>query len=183
MRLMNAERSALVLVDYQERVMPAIHNSSVVVNAAVKLAKIAGLTDVPIVATEQNPAGLGVTVPPIAERVSDTFEKMQFDAMGAGLVDHLRLPNDAGLALQDVLIAGAETHVCLLQTTMMLLENAFGVWVVADACGSRNADDHYLALDRLRDAGARIVSTEMVAFELTRTAQHPKFKEIQALIK
>jgi nicotinamidase-related amidase len=82
-----------------------------------------------------------------------------------------------------IVIAGCEAHVCLLQTALDLLEQEFEVWVVTDACGSRTERNRDAAFDRLAGAGAELVTTEMVVFEWLRSAQHPAFKQAQALIK
>ena len=82
-----------------------------------------------------------------------------------------------------VVIAGCEAHVCLLQTALELLEQEFEVWVVTDACGSRTERNRDAAYDRLAGNGAELVTTEMVAFEWLRSADHPLFKSIHALIK
>ena len=80
-------------------------------------------------------------------------------------------------------LAGCEAHVCLLQTALDLLDEEFDVWVVTDACGSRTERNRDAAFDRLAGAGAELVTTEMVAFEWLRTAEHPRFREVLALIK
>ncbi len=81
------------------------------------------------------------------------------------------------------MLAGCEAHVCLLQTALDLLEDEFDVWVVVDACSSRTERNRDAAFDRLAGAGAELVTTEMVAFEWLRSAEHPLFKEVQGLIK
>ena len=82
-----------------------------------------------------------------------------------------------------MVVAGCEAHVCLLQTALELIEEELDVWVVTDACGSRTERNRDAAFDRLASAGAELVTTEMVLFEWMRTAQHPAFRDIQALIK
>jgi nicotinamidase-related amidase len=102
--------------------------------------------------------------------------KMHFDACEDGL---LALLGD----VPDVVIAGCEAHVCLLQTALGLRRAGRAVWVVADACGSRRATDHALAMQRLRDAGATVVSTEMLLFEWLAHCRHRHFREVLALVK
>jgi len=99
---------------------------------------------------------------------------------------HLRKPEAAAPAedaRQTVVLAGVEAHICLLQTALELLEEEFEVWVVTDACGSRTERNRDAAFDRLAGAGAELVTTEMVAFEWLRSADHPLFKEVQSWIK
>jgi nicotinamidase-related amidase len=179
--LMDAGACALVLVDYQQRLMPAIVNAEDVVAQAIRLADVARVLEIPVLGTEQNPAGLGPNVAAIRERCVETLAKVHFGACADGLVERLRVQR--GAALRQVVIAGCETHVCLLQTALGLLEAGLRVWVVAPACGSRFASDRDLALARLRDAGATPVSTEMVAFEWLRSCRQPRFKDVLALLK
>jgi nicotinamidase-related amidase len=174
-------RSVLVLVDYQERLMPAIHGGPEALARAVRLAEAARALGVRVVGTEENPAGIGRNLADIRDRCVTTLEKMHFDACADGLPGSLGAPGREPPA--DVVIAGCESHVCLLQTALGLLRAGLRVWVVANACGSRSPRDHDLAMDRLRGAGATIVSDEMVLFEWLRTSEHPRFREILALVK
>lgn len=201
--LLDADDCQLVLVDYQERLMPAIHESAAVLANAVRLAQLARLMHVPVWATAQNPAKLGGQVAALQDALSQAgareLAKMHFSAVADGLADALRPPerraagNARSLprhlqkpqeeARASVVIAGCEAHVCLLQTALELLEQEFEVWVVTDACGSRIERNRDAAFDRLAGAGAELVTTEMVVFEWLRTADHPAFKPAQALIK
>jgi len=175
----DAARCALVLVDFQAKLMPAIHGGAAAVRAAEALADGARLLGLRIVGTEQNPMGLGPNVSGIRERCDVTLGKMHFDACEDGLVAAL----DANGPCPDVVVAGCEAHVCLLQTALGLLRQGRRVWVVPEACGSRRASDHALAMQRLGDAGATRVSVEMVLFEWLRHSGHPRFKEILSLVK
>lgn len=180
--LIDRSRSVVVLVDYQERLMPAIAGSATVLARAALLGRVAGKLGVPVVATEQNPNRLGPNLPEIAGLCRMVLAKMSFGACGEGLLGHLAGLSGTGAA-RDVVIAGCEAHVCLLQTALPLLEAGHGVWVVADASGSRRPSDHALAMDRLRQAGATIVSVEMVAFEWLRSCEDADFKAVSALVK
>lgn len=199
--LLDAAESQLVLVDYQTRLMPNIFEGDQVVANAVRLARVAQLLQVPVWGTEQNPSRLGENLAEIRDLCNQTFSKMHFSAMEEGLGEWLRPPvkpvagnarslpkhlqKPAATAAQRnaVVIAGCEAHICLLQTALDLLEDEFEVWVVSDACGSRTERNRDAAFDRLAGAGAELVSTEMVAFEWLRTAEHARFKEVQVLIK
>lgn len=203
--LLEADASQLVLVDYQIQLMPAMFESPLVVANAVRLARLAELMQVPVFVTEQNPSKLGATVPEISEVLRamsvQHLAKMQFSAVEEGLGDMLRpppkppqgnarsLPKHLQKSTSDVeqratiLLAGCEAHVCLLQTALDLLEDEFEVWVVTDACSSRTERNRDAAFDRLAGAGVELVTTEMVAFEWLRSAEHPAFREVQALIK
>ena len=203
--LLEADASQLVLVDYQIQLMPAMFESPHVVANAVRLARLAELMHVPVFVTEQNPSKLGATVPEISEVLRamsvQHLAKMQFSAVEEGLGDMLRpppkppqgnarsLPKHLQKSTSDaeqratILLAGCEAHVCLLQTALDLLEDEFEVWVVTDACSSRTERNRDAAFDRLAGAGVELVTTEMVAFEWLRSAEHPAFREVQALIK
>ena len=179
MKRLDSRRCSLVLVDYQERLMPAIDAGPRVVANAVLLADVARLLDVPVLGTAQNPGGLGPNVEAVRQRCASTLDKMHFDACEDGLLERLAAMGD----VPDVVLAGCEAHVCLLQTALGLRRAGREVWVVADASGSRLAADHALAMQRLREAGARIVGTEMVLFEWLHDCRHPAFRQVLALVK
>ncbi len=181
MNLINPEGCALVLVDYQRRLMPAIHGGVEAVAHAARLADIAHLLGLPVLGTEQNPASLGANDDAVRSRCSSTLAKMHFDACADGLVEALHAA--AKQPLREVVIAGCEAHVCLLQTALGLLRAGLNVWVVAEACGSRRASHHALAMQRLSQARAGIVSVEMVAFEWLRHCRHERFKDVLAVLK
>lgn len=206
--LLDADDSQLVLVDYQLRLMPVIFENDLVIANAVRLARMARIMEVPVWGTAQNPDKLGQNLPELQAAIDSaggkTLAKMHFSAAADGLVEWLRPParkptqggnarslpkhmqkppepEEEGRSM--IVIAGCEAHVCLMQTALELLEEEFDVWVVTDACSSRTERNRDAAFDRLAGAGAELVTTEMVAFEWLRTADHEVFREIQALIK
>lgn len=199
--LLAAELSQLVLVDYQARLMPAIFEAPQVLANAVKLAQMARLLQVPVWGTEQNPSRLGENAPELKALCQRTLAKMQFSGVEEGLGEwlrppmkppagnarslpkHLQKPSNTPTERSTIVIAGCEAHVCLLQTALHLLEDDFDVWVVTDACSSRIERNRDAAFDRLAGAGAELVTTEMVGFEWLRSAEHPQFKAVHALIK
>ena len=181
MNTIDPRRAALILVDYQARLMPAIHDSDQVVAAALKLADVARELGVPVIGTEQNPAGLGPNLDAIRARCEATISKMSFDGCADGLLDVLRGKGRG--TISEVVIAGCESHVCLLQSALGLLQAEYRLWVVADACGSRFPADKALAMQRLASAGATLVSAEMVAFEWLRSCEHERFKPILQRLK
>ena len=200
--LLDESESQLVLVDYQERLMPVIFEGAMVLENARRLAKIAQLVDVPVWGTEQNPSRLGANDPELRALCAKTLSKMHFSAAEEGLGEwlrppakpqqggnarslpkHLQKPQQQAPERNTIVIAGCEAHVCLLQTALDLLEDEFDVWVVTDACSSRTERNRDAAFDRLAGAGAELVTTEMVAFEWLRTCEHPDFKDMLALVK
>jgi nicotinamidase-related amidase len=176
--MLTAEGAVLLLIDLQQRLMPAICDNETVVARAVRLAEAARLLDVPVIATEQYPAGLGPTVAPLAAYPSAVLAKTAFSATNdPGFPD--LLPAGAG----EIILAGVEAHVCVLQTALGLLGSGRRVVVAADATGSRENADKTAAIDRARQHGAEIVTSEMVLFEWLRDAKHPRFREVQKLLK
>jgi len=176
--LATAKGAVLLLVDLQQRLMPAIDDGETVVARAVRLAEAARLLDVPVRATEQNPAGLGPTVAPLAAYPQAILAKTTFSATGDPGFPAL-LPAGA----REIVVAGCEAHVCVLQTALGLLTLGHRVLVAADAVGSRDPADRAAALDRARQRGAEIVTSEMVLFEWLRDSRHPKFRDVQKLLK
>jgi nicotinamidase-related amidase len=176
--LLTTEGAVLLLIDLQERLMPVIDDHETVVARAVRLAEAAQLLGVPIRATEQNPDRLGPTVAPLAAYPQAVLSKTSFSAVGDPGFSTL-LPAEE----EQVVIAGVEAHVCVLQTVLDLLDSGHRVFVVADAVGSRDPADQAAALDRAGRHGAGIVTSEMVLFEWLRDARHPKFREVQKLLK
>ena len=210
--LLDADDCQLVLVDYQTRLMPVIFENELVIANAVRLARMAQALQVPVWGTEQTPDKLGPNMPAIVAVIEAaggrTLVKSHFSAVADGLSDWLRPPArkptqgdqirgnarslpkhlqrpqpDEETGPNTIVIAGCEAHVCLMQTALDLLEEEFEVWVVTDACSSRSERNRDAAFDRLAGNGAELVTTEMVAFEWLRTAEHEAFKEILGLVK
>ncbi len=176
--VLTAEGAALLLIDLQERLMPVIADQEAVVTRAVRLAAAATLLDVPVLATEQHPKGLGPTVPPLAGYPQRVMTKTAFSAAGdPGFAE--MLPAGTG----QVVVAGVEAHVCVLQTVLDLLAAGRRVAWAADATGSRDPADRAAAIERARQHGAEIVTSEMVLFEWLRDARHPSFREVHKLLR
>ena len=173
--LLTAAGAVLLLVDFQQRLVPAIHDGDTVVARAARLAGAAQLLDVPVCATEQYPTGLGPTVAELAGYPQNVVAKTRF----SGVADPMLLPPTA----REVVVAGVEAHVCVLQTVADLLDTAHRVVVVADAVGSRDPADRAAGLERMRTHGAEIVTSEMVLFEWLRDSMHPRFREVQKLLR
>jgi nicotinamidase-related amidase len=178
MRTIDRDRSTLLVIDFQQRLMPAIDGAPQVLANAGKLIEAARKLGVPIVVTEQNPKGLGSTVPELAVEGLPTLAKMEFDAARADGFFEM-LPKDR----PDILVAGCEAHVCVLQSVLGLIDGGHTVRVARDAVGSRRAESKEVAVERMRSHGAEIVTTEMAVFEWLGTAADPDFREIAALIK
>jgi len=173
--------AGLIVVDIQGKLLPAIFEKERLIQNAVRLLNGAAVLGIPVLATEQYPRGLGATVPEIVSACKDfvAMDKVSFSSCeAAGFLDALN-----SKSITDVILCGMETHVCVLQTTLDLIEKGYAIFVVADAVSSRSKADHQLGLTRMHDAGAVIVSTEMVLFELLGKAGTPEFKKILELVK
>ena len=181
MTAINAEACVLVLVDLQERLMPMIERGEFVLKGAIFLGEVAKALGLKRIGTEQNPAGLGPNASAIRALCEVTLSKTHFDACKDGLLELLSA--DQGKPVKQIVVAGCEAHVCLLQTSLGLLRAGYEVFVVATACGSRTLENHRLAMNRLEKAGAILVSSEMVAFEWLNSCKNPAFKTVLSLIK
>ncbi|HEV8680807.1 MAG TPA: isochorismatase family protein [Stellaceae bacterium] len=170
--------STLLIVDFQARLMPAIEGGAAVVANARRLIDAAELFDVPVLFTEQNADGLGSTLPELAAPADPRIAaKMNFDACRTpGFLDRL-----AGHPA--VVVAGCETHVCVLQTVLGLIDAGRRVYLVRDAVGSRRAESKETAIARMARHGAETVTTEMVVFEWLATAEDPRLRAALALVK
>jgi nicotinamidase-related amidase len=176
--LLNVGNAVLLMVDLQQRLVPAIDDGDSMVTRTQRLAEAAMLLGVPVRATEQYPAGLGPTVAELAGYPQAVLPKTTF----SGVAD----PGFAALlpaGVSEIVIAGCETHVCVLQTAVELLGVGHHVALVADAVGSRDPADKAAGLERARQHGVEIVTSEMVLFEWLRDAKHPQFRAVQKLLK
>lgn len=178
----SAENSAFLFIDVQEKLVGMLkpkHGSKCAKKAEI-LAHTARILNIKTVLTEQYPKGLGSTIAPVKYCLPEnamTFEKTSFNAL---------LTNGVKVALGDVknvFIFGIETHICVYQTAIALLNNGFNVFVVKDACASRESDEFEAGINLMEKEGAKILTTEMVIFEMLKSSKHPNFKEVQAFIK
>ena len=179
--MLKTEDTCLVVIDFQERLMPAICGNEELIKRSAALIKGIKLLGVPIMVTQQYTKGLGPTVAQIAEAIGEyePIEKVTFSCMAEkGFWQKLH-----ELENENIVIAGAEAHICVQQTVLdMLTKEHHNVYLVADCIGSRHEIDKKYAMERMKQEGAIITTLESVLFELLRTAEHPRRKEIQALI-
>ena len=173
--------TVLLVVDVQEKLARAMPGRDDLVLKTQQLVEGARVLGLPMIFSEQNPKGLGPTLPEIVARVPDfrPVEKISFSCCGSReCMQRLR-----ATGRRDVVVAGIETHVCVYQTVVDLLAEGFRVEVVADACASRTAENKQLGLDRCRRAGAAVTSVEILLFELLKAAEGPQFKDILRIVK
>ena len=182
--LVDTKKSTLLLVDVQERLLPAMTGGAEVEARCAILLKAARALDVPVAVSEQYPKGLGRTTRTLTAEIGNApvFEKLAFSCWrDKAIKDHLIAQHEAGRPL--VILAGIESHVCVMQTAADLSAAGFGVFAVADAMASRAPSSHALALERMRGNGVAVVNTEMVVFELLGQAGTAEFKALSALVK
>jgi nicotinamidase-related amidase len=173
-----AETTLLAVIDVQERLAAVIDGAERIVQRSIRLARAAELLGVRRVVTEQYPRGLGRTVPALAACLPPPEEKLTFSAAACGC-----LAGELDAGIETVVLVGFETHVCILQTALDLLGRGFTVMVAVDVVGSRYAIDHETALRRLELSGCLSVTSESVMFEWCGSAEHPRFREMQRLVK
>jgi nicotinamidase-related amidase len=178
---MRRGESVLLVVDVQERLLPAIDGHEQVAAAADRVVRAAVELGVPVLCTEQYPRGLGPTVEPIRSSLAGApiLEKMAFSCCGAaGLMDRL-----GAMGRSQVILVGIETHVCVMQTVLDLLAAGYRPYVAADAVSSRFATDRQTALERMRQAGAVVTTSESVLFEWLETAAAAEFKAVSRIVR
>lgn len=179
--MLTTENSALILVDVQGKLAQTMHNKQSFFDNIIRLVKGAQILELPILWAEQNPAGLGPTIPEIAELLpnQNPLSKLSFSCCGTeAFIKELETLNR-----QNMLVAGIEAHVCVYQTAADLVDLNYDVQVVADAVASRTAENRQIGLERSKAAGAGLTSTETVLFELLKIAKGNKFKEIIKIVK
>jgi nicotinamidase-related amidase len=172
--------SVLLVVDFQEKFRPVIHGWDEALENVVRLAKGCNILGVPVVVTEQYPKGLGETVRELkAIMKSEPLEKTSFSCMGdEGFREKIK-----SLGKHQIILCGIEAHVCVLNSALDLKEAGFEVHVVADAVSSRRSSDKEIALERMKQSGVFLASSEMVLFQLLKDAKRPEFREISRLVK
>lgn len=182
--LMNADDTAVVIVDVQSKLLPVIDQSEDLIRQIKTLIEGAQLLDVPVFYTQQYPEGLGHTVNDLLSGNAEvdssaTFDKRMFSFRQCGeLFQRLKNRN-----IRNVVIAGIESHICVLQSALDSVAYGFDVFVVADAVGSRRPVDRSIALSRLELSGVTLTTVESAVFEWCETSEHPKFKSISKRLK
>ena len=181
--LLSARTGLLVVVDMQARLVPVLADPESLTARVQFLLRAAAHLGVPVVASEQYPKGLGHTVAAVGEDLPDgsVVEKMTFSAMREPSFREALETRGAGR--QQVLVCGAETHVCVLQTAAELQAAGYATTLIADAVGSRRESDRAAGLARLRDLGCQIATSEMVVFEWLERAGTDAFRRLAPLIK
>jgi nicotinamidase-related amidase len=183
--LLNANRSHLLVVDLQARLMPAINEGESVLRHVSILLAAARQLRVPVTVTEQYPKGLGPTVAPVQEALPDdavTLPKTSFSALREPAITE-RLAALRGSGRDQVVVCGTEAHICVLQSALELRSDGLNVFVVADAVSSRSSHSVSAACARLLHAGCHWVTTEMAVFEWMEKAATDDFRALSSLFK
>lgn len=182
MAQLNLEDSLVLIIDVQDKLLNAVFNKEQVEKKSAIVAEAAKILGIPVVVTEQYPKGLGNTIPAVKDALAEDteiFEKTAFSALNnEEILEAIQKHNK-----KQILIFGIETHICVSQTTAALRELGYEVSVIKDACGSRAEEEYLAGLERMKDNGAYIITTEIALFEWLKGAKHPNFKAVQALIK
>lgn len=176
----NKDNTLLLVIDLQEKLMPAIYESDRIIKNSACLLKVFKMYGIKKIATEQYPKGLGQSVDEIKENLDDEhiFSKTSFDAITDEVSSYLKENK-----ITNVIITGAETHICVYQTVRRLLFEGYKVFVVEDAVSSFNKEQKDLGLKSMSDMGASLVNTEMLMFDLASDAKDENFKEISKMVK
>ena len=179
--MLDRQNAVLVVVDFQEKLLPTIPVTDAILPQAIKLIRFARELDIPILWTEQYPRGLGATVPEIATELEGlaAIEKTSFGCMGdAGFVRALE-----NTGRRQLLLTGVETHVCMMQTALAAVEQGYEVYVPRDTVASQEKRQYKAGLRRMEQAGVVLGTTQMVLFEILREAGTPEFKKALPLLK
>ena len=180
---LDVDQAMLLVIDLQEKLLPAIKKHDDVLFQAQQLLRGAAIFELPVLATEQYPQGIGPTVPPVAELLAEreaaVLAKEAFSVCGDEAVRQALRRIDR----PQVILCGIEAHVCVLQTALDLVSMDYRVFVCADAVGSQRKLDWKWSLSRMQQAGATVTTTEAALFELAERCNTPRFKRLLELIK
>jgi nicotinamidase-related amidase len=177
----NRDDTIALIIDIQERLYPFIHDNEKLTSNIVRLVKGLKILNIPMIVTQQYTKGLGDTISPVREALGDYthLEKMSFSCCGDDTV--MNAIRSSGK--KNVIICGIESHVCVLQTCLDLIENGFNPVLIEDCVGSREPNNKKYAVKRMHSAGAVVSTYESILFELTVVSGTPEFKEISKLVK
>lgn len=179
--MLEIKNSILLVIDIQGNLAHAMHDKESLFKATGQLIKGIKCLEIPMILTEQNPKGLGPTIPEIRELIPDliAIPKISFSCCNEKtFMEEVKKINK-----RQILISGIESHICIYQTTINLLDMGYEVHIVTDAVASRDPKNRELALRKMERMGATMTCVEMALFELMRTAEHPRFRDIVKIIK
>jgi len=182
MTVLNENESLVLIIDFQEKLINAAFNKNIIETKSIIMAKTANILKIPTIVTEQYPKGLGGTIQPVKDSLGincEYYEKTSFSALDNPIISNAINK----LHKKQTVVFGIKTHICVSQTVNALITNGYDVTVISDACGSRAETEHIAGLQRIKENGAHIITTEIALFEWLKDSKHPNFKDIQSLIK
>lgn len=178
--IINKKKTGFILIDFQEKFMPVIKDVNLVTSNINIMIKASEILDIPLIVTEQYPKGLGKTSKKIKlPKKKYLIEKIDFSCFGSKKF----IKKIKELKVNSLVLFGLETHVCILKTALDALKDNFNVHIVADAVSSRTLENKSLAIERMRQSGIFIVSTEMIVFQLLEKAGTKEFKLLSKIVK
>lgn len=179
--MLNIEDTIVLVIDFQDRLISAT-NAETEEEKAVKMINAANTLSIPVIVSEQYPKGLGHTSENL--RINMPSESIVFEKTAFSLIrEENVLEKIAKLNKKQIIIMGIETHICVLQTALELIEKGYEVYLIKDACKSRANEEHLTGINYMQNEGVKILSLEIALFQLLKTSKNEHFKEIQALIK
>lgn len=176
------EQTAVIVIDYQERIVPAMESTKSLMQNSERFLEGLRILEIPMVVTQQYTSGLGMTVPSLQEKLHkpfDYYDKVTFSVYQTEEISK-RIKE---LGRKQLLLCGIEAHVCVLMSALDLKAAGYDVMVVTDCIRSRKTKDYEFALERFKQEGILLTTSEAVLFELLGSAKHPSFKEISKLVK
>ncbi|MDO4485409.1 MAG: hydrolase [Bacillota bacterium] len=181
MSLISRDNTAFVVIDFQEKLMPAMSGKEQLEDKTVRLIKGMNVLGVPSIVTQQYTKGIGPTIPPVAEALGDfePIDKTTFSCMkNEEFLERFR-----ALGRKNVVVCGIEAHICVQQTVLQLMEEGYNVYVPTDCISSRSAEDKMWSISRMGEAGAVITSYEAILYEILGGSREDGFKQISAIVK
>ncbi|HDM88874.1 MAG TPA: hydrolase [Candidatus Bathyarchaeota archaeon] len=179
--LLSRDETALIIIDVQEKLFERVEDGDRIADSICKLIRFANILGIPIILTEQYPEGLGPTIHRIRELIPNVkpIEKIEFSCMASR--EFRRRISE--INVKNLVLTGIEAHICVAQTAIEAITSGYKVYVVYDAISSRHRDDKAIAIERMKQHGVYMVTSEMLMYEVLRRAGTPEFKEILKLVR
>ncbi len=179
--MLNSTKSMVLMIDVQEKLVKATNADQEAINAGKMLAA-ANILGLPVLVSEQYPKGLGSTVANVSEHFTENTKVIEKSSFSI-LKEENALETIKSYGKKQIILFGIETHICVLQTAIELIENGFEVYLIKNASKSRQEFEHFAGIDVMKEEGVHVVTLEIALFELLETSKNPSFKQVQALIK
>ena len=181
MSLLTRDNTAFVVIDLQEKLMPAMSNEAKLEEKTVKLIKGMKVFDIPTVVTQQYTKGLGATIPSVTEALG-SFEHVEKNTFGC-VANEEFAAKIKGFDKKNIVVCGIEAHICVQQTVLQLMEAGYNVYLAVDCVSSRSEEDKLWSITRMGEAGAVITTYESILYEILRDSKAEGFKAVSAIVK